>query len=386
MERLNEGSAISPDDTENSGITDAVREEDRVQLLAGHATEIASVSRQSDAQFCIQTMRDKSLETPESILTPGDVPPERAPKPCRLTTQDSAYDSGGSQESISLENDNAFDGESVILKEHAESWEIDMKRLKVSDFVLGEGEFGVVKRGTYRGLDGRTCNVAVKQLKDGTSITDKNDLLGEIQMLKQAGWHPNIVALIGACTQEEEILVVTELIPNGSLEKFLKSKRMVGVPGEASTYENVHFGLNDRELLVIAYQIALGMQHLEEKKCIHRDLSARNVFIGENLVAKVGDFGLARDISFDGIYTKTSPGKVPWRWMALESLKDRVYTSKSDVWSYGIVLWEIATYGEVPYPNIIILADLISWLSMGNRMSRPEHSSDELYEMMRLCL
>ena len=129
---------------------------------------------------------------------------------------------------------------------------------------------------------------------DGASITDKDDLLGEIQMLKQAGRHPNIVALIGACTQKgmlypsqyilphflltlilqgskfiislEEILVVTELIPNGSLDKFLKSKRMVRVPGEASVYENVHFGLNDRELLVIAHQIALGMKHLEEKK------------------------------------------------------------------------------------------------------------------------
>ncbi|CAH3143416.1 unnamed protein product [Porites lobata] len=249
-------------------------------------------------------------------------------------------------------------------REKEESWEIDLDRLRVSDVVLGEGEFGIVNKGSYRGKD-----VAVKQLKDGTSMADKNDLLSEIKMLKQAGRHPNIVSLVGVCTREEKILVVTELVPYGSLKNFLISKRVACVSGEASRYVNVRFGLNDRALLKIAFQIALGMQFLEKKKCVHRDLSARNVFIGENLVAKVGDFGLARDVSDYGIYTKISSGRVPWRWLSLESLKAQVYTAKSDE----------------PYPNIETPRDLILWLSMGNRMSRPEHSSEKLYEIMCLC-
>ncbi|CAH3161665.1 unnamed protein product, partial [Porites evermanni] len=137
-------------------------------------------------------------------------------------------------------------------------------------------------------------------------MADKNDLLSEIKMLKQAGRHPNIVSLVGVCTREEKSLVVTELVPYGSLKNFLISKRIACVSGEASRYANVRFGLNDRTLFKIAFQIALGMKFLEKKKCVHRDLSARNVFIGENLVAKVGDFGLARDISDYGIYTKIS--------------------------------------------------------------------------------
>ncbi|XP_015758164.1 PREDICTED: fibroblast growth factor receptor 2-like [Acropora digitifera] len=124
------------------------------------------------------------------------------------------------------------------------------------------------------------------------------------------------------------------------------------------------------------------MQHLHERKVIHRDLAARNVLIDQNNVVKVGDFGMARDISVHGIYTKTSDSKVPWRWLSIESLKDQVYTAFSDVWSYGILLWEIATYGETPYPSIRTPDQLKNDLSSGVRMSRPENCCEVLYELM----
>ncbi|XP_058940136.1 fibroblast growth factor receptor 3-like [Pocillopora verrucosa] len=261
-----------------------------------------------------------------------------------------------------------------------EESEKDRGTLEVLDEVLGEGEYGIVYKGLYGERNGSTTDVAVKKLKGNACTLAKAALLNEIRTLKQAGRHPNIVNLIGTWVQGETILVVTELVHGGSLESFLRCK------GDGSNkYANVHCKLNDRQLLKIALQVALGMKHLEEQKCIHRDLAARNVLIDPNMVAKVGDFGLAREITEDGLYIKTSCGKVPWRWSSLESLRDRVYTSKSDVWSFGILLWEMATYGDSPYPDIPTPLALVSRLSTGYRMSRPHQCSEELYTLMRSC-
>ncbi|PFX32452.1 fibroblast growth factor receptor 2-like [Stylophora pistillata] len=294
------------------------------------------------------------------------VPENQSTMQSNLSSKDSGYDSAESRESISempLENRNA--------------WQIRWDELKVLDEVLGKGGFGIVKKGFYRGEE-----VAVKQCKAAFSRCDKDDLLNEIKMLKQAGRHPNIVSFIGACTQEDNILLITELVSGGSLESLLRSKpRNCG----KNQYENVKCRMTERELLQVSLQVALGMQHLEEKKYIHRDLAARNVFIGANKIAKVGDFGLARDVSDGGIYTKTSNGGVPWRWSSLESLKFGVYTSKSDVWSFGILLWEIATYGKLPYPDIFAVEDLIEWLSCGNRMLCPLNCCKPRYELMSCC-
>jgi len=303
----------------------------------------------------------------ELLPTPDfEATPPRPPKPTKKTKQGTKYNERSSSNS----------------QEIGEDYEIDLKRLEVRDEVLGEGEFGIVYKGRYHCKDTKVIDVAVKQLKDTANKTEKVALLSEIQILKRAGRHPNIVNLVGACTQGENILLVTDLIPGGTLESLLTSKP---APGEHGKYENIKCALNDRDLIKIALQIASGMQHLESKKCIHGDLAARNVLIDENKVAKLGDFGLARDISDRGIYNKTSNGKVPWRWLSLESLRYLVYTSQSDVWSFGIVLWEITTFGQVPYPGIATPRALVSFLCSGRRMPRPDHCTEELYALMQSC-
>ncbi|CAH3104281.1 unnamed protein product [Pocillopora meandrina] len=279
-----------------------------------------------------------------------------------------------------MDSDKDSDEIQTSLFTEIEESEKNQGTLEVLDEVLGEGEYGIVYKGRYGGRNGSITDVAVKKLKGNACTLGKAALLNEIRTLKQAGRHPNIVNLIGTWIQGETILVVTELVHGGSLESFLRCKGDGG-----SEYANVHCKLNDRQLLKIALHVALGMKHLEEQKCIHRDLAARNVFIDPNMVAKVGDFGLAREITEDGLYIKTSCGKVPWRWSSLESLRDRVYTSKSDVWSFGILLWEMATYGDSPYPDIPTPLALVSRLSTGYRMSRPHQCSEELYTLMRSC-
>ncbi|XP_066019353.1 fibroblast growth factor receptor 1-like isoform X2 [Pocillopora verrucosa] len=237
---------------------------------------------------------------------------------------DSCVDEQGNGRQISRETEEGFD---------------NMENLEVLDEVLGEGEFGIVYKGRY-GKYGNVTDVAVKKLKGPNAIA-KKALLNEIRTLKQAGKHPNIITLVGTRIEGGNILVVTELIRGDSLENLLKAKN---TPVEWNKYQNVCCKLNDRQLVTIAFQIAEGMQHLQERK-----------------------------------------GNFPWRWSSLESLRDLSFTSASDVWSFGIVLWEIATYGGLPYPDITSPFALVSQLATGYRMPRPDQCSEELYELMSSC-
>jgi len=126
------------------------------------------------------------------------------------------------------------------------------------------------------------------------------------------------------------------------------------------------------------------MRHVASKKLVHRDLAARNVLMTRDLVAKIGDFGLARDVYCEGIYVKTGGGRLPIKWMAPESIKDRAYTVKSDVWSFGILMWEIVTLGGSPYPGMPLNA-LLEKVLYGYRMPKPDHCSDEVYTIMEEC-
>ena len=150
------------------------------------------------------------------------------------------------------------------------------------------------------------------------------------------------------------------------------------------SYANISSTLTSRDLLRIALDVSRGMSHIALKKLVHRDLAARNVLMTSDMVAKIADFGLARDIYCEGMYVKTGGGRLPIKWMAPDAIKDQTYTIKSDVWSFGVLVWEIVTLGGSPYPGIPVNL-LLEKLLYGYRMPQPEHCSDEVYSIMQEC-
>ncbi|PFX16345.1 Fibroblast growth factor receptor 1 [Stylophora pistillata] len=259
-----------------------------------------------------------------------------------------------------------------------DEWEIPREKLHIFA-AIGEGAFGVVMEGSLDTVEGAT-KVAVKTLKPGADRHDYKDLMAELSIMKQAGSHPNIVSLLGACSVEGPLYLVMEFVSGGNLLCFLRKSRC-----QHPHYINISSSLNERELLKIAKDVADGMTHLSDLNIVHRDLAARNILLTENKIAKVTDFGLARDLQSEGVYTKTTTtGRLPVKWMAPESIRFHVYTSKSDVWSYGVLLWEIISIGQCPYPGIPARL-LMRKLMIGYRMQKPSQCSDEMYEVMRAC-
>ncbi|KAH8394940.1 hypothetical protein KR222_011725 [Zaprionus bogoriensis] len=365
--------------------------------------------------------------------------------------------------------------------------------------VLGEGAFGLVRRGVYK-----QRQVAVKLLKDHPNEEDVQAFRCEIQMLKAVGKHPNIVSIVGYSTRcSNRMMLLTEYCSLGSLQSFLRDEwkfrqernaqemrlRLSQRSGKVravrpldhdtriedinssmlstleeenetdlsrssnpnDTYQaifaadNKSYGLQEiqnidatpvapskkallkrptckpkrkpakscavsfenqeyfqspaanatqlvaqrqpltyADLLDIAQQVAVGMDFLAQNKIVHRDLAARNVLISLDRTIKIADFGLSRDVYHENVYRKSSSGKLPIKWLALESLTHQVYTSQSDVWSFGVLLYEITTLGGMPYPSISP-RDLLQLLREGQRMQRPEGCTDELFAMMESC-
>ncbi|KAF8778293.1 Proto-oncogene tyrosine-protein kinase receptor like protein [Argiope bruennichi] len=240
---------------------------------------------------------------------------------------------------------------------------------------LGEGEFGKVVKGKARNIAGMpgTTIVAVKMLKDGSSPSERRDLVSELNLLKEIS-HPNVIRLLGASTDDDgQLYIIMEYAEHGSLITYLRKMK-------SSCTE-----MNLPELIAFALQIAKGMEYLASMKVVHRDLAARNVLVASGKVLKISDFGLSRDVYEGDTYLKMSRSKVPVKWMALESLENQLYTTKSDVWSFGILLWEIITIGGCPYPGIPT-ERLFQLLKEGYRMPRPDNCPLQLYELMKKFL
>nr|KAF6348511.1 fibroblast growth factor receptor 4 [Myotis myotis] len=266
-------------------------------------------------------------------------------------------------------------------------WEFPRDRLVLGK-PLGEGCFGQVVRAEALGMDpaqpDQASTVAVKMLKDNASDKDLADLVSEMEVMKLIGQHKNIINLLGVCTQEGPLYVIVECAAKGNLREFLRARRPPGPDLSPDGPRSSEGPLSFPALVSCAYQVARGMQYLESRKCIHRDLAARNVLVTEDNVMKIADFGLARGVHHIDYYKKTSNGRLPVKWMAPEALFDRVYTHQSDVWSFGILLWEIFTLGGSPYPGIPV-EELFSLLREGHRMDRPPNCPPELYGLMREC-
>ena len=191
----------------------------------------------------------------------------------------------------------------------------------------------------------------------------------------------HVVRLLGVVSQGQPTLVIMELMANGDLKSYLRSHRPDGEIFDPSTARQPP---TLKQILQMAIEIADGMAYLSSKKFVHCDLADSNCMVAEDLTVKIGDFGMTRDIYETDYYRKGTKGLLPVRWMAPESLKDGVFTSNSDVWSYGVVLWEMATLASQPYQGLSN-DQVLRYVIDGGVMERPENCPDKLYTLMRCC-
>lgn len=249
------------------------------------------------------------------------------------------------------------------------SSEIDRRKIKLEG-VVGQGEFADVYKGTLKAQGGKDV-VAVKVLRPGSSEKDQRDLLSEASILAQFD-HPNVIRLIGVVTQTTPMMIITEFLESGSLDTFLKERSGL---------------LTSLQLVGMGRGVACGMVYLSEMNVIHRDLAARNILVNDNMFCKVADFGLSRELA-DGNPSseyETQGGKIAVRWTAPEALRNRTFSSASDVWSYGILLWEIMSFSDRPYWEWTN-ADVISRVTnAGYRLPPPKDCPTIIYNLMKDC-
>ncbi|XP_014994137.3 mast/stem cell growth factor receptor Kit isoform X2 [Macaca mulatta] len=324
-------------------------------------------------------------------------------------------------------------------------WEFPRNRLSFGK-TLGAGAFGKVVEATAYGLikSDAAMTVAVKMLKPSAHLTEREALMSELKVLSYLGNHMNIVNLLGACTIGGPTLVITEYCCYGDLLNFLRRKRDSFIcskqedHAESALYKNLlhskesscdstneymdmkpgvsyvvptkadkrrsarigsyierdvtpaimeddELALDLEDLLSFSYQVAKGMAFLASKNCIHRDLAARNILLTHGRITKICDFGLARDIKNDSNYVVKGNARLPVKWMAPESIFNCVYTFESDVWSYGIFLWELFSLGSSPYPGMPVDSKFYKMIKEGFRMLSPEHAPAEMYDIMKTC-
>ncbi|XP_016980535.1 tyrosine kinase receptor Cad96Ca [Drosophila rhopaloa] len=265
---------------------------------------------------------------------------------------------------------------------NCDRWEFPRYRLKFFN-ILGEGAFGQVWRCEATNINGTEgiTTVAVKTLKESATEVDRKDLLSELEVMKSLEPHINVVHLLGCCTDKDPTFVILEYVNRGKLQTYLRSSRAERHYGNTHGKSNI---LTSCDLTSFMYQVAKGMDYLTSRGIIHRDLAARNILITDDHTCKVADFGFARDVITSKIYERKSEGKLPIRWMATESLYDNIFSVKSDIWSFGILMWEIVTLGSTPYPGIAA-ADVMRKVRDGYRLEKPEHCRRELYNIMYYC-
>uniref|UniRef100_A0AAR2KYF9 receptor protein-tyrosine kinase n=1 Tax=Pygocentrus nattereri TaxID=42514 RepID=A0AAR2KYF9_PYGNA len=245
--------------------------------------------------------------------------------------------------------------------------------------VLGEGEFGSVMEGHLKQPDGSCEKVAVKTMKlDNFSQREIEEFLNEAACMKDFN-HPNVIRLLGVCLEVgpghfPKPMVILPFMKYGDLHSFLLRSRI----GESPQY------LPTQTLLRFMIDIAMGMEYLSSRNFLHRDLAARNCMLRDDMTVCVADFGLSKKIYSGDYYRQGRIAKMPVKWIAVESLADRVFTVKSDVWAFGVTMWEIATRGMTPYPGVQN-HEIYDYLLEGHRLKQPNDCLDELYSIMFSC-
>ncbi|CAL8072142.1 unnamed protein product [Calicophoron daubneyi] len=287
------------------------------------------------------------------------------------------------------------------------SVEIPRNRVTVME-LIGHGKFGAVYRGVLRDDDSTVTNCSNSPLRSERTVAVKtllNDftrkqfmaLMNELEILKAINPHAHVIGLLGACIQDGPPLILLEYAVHGNLRDFLRSNRppetRVESPNAQREYwisslstDSSTIGpllLNARTLLSFVTDVADALCHLESLKLVHRDVAARNVLITEGYVAKLSDFGFTSDVSNTSLNSSIQK-TLPYRWMAPECFIADCYTSKSEVWSFGILMWEVFALGATPYPSLSN-KDIPGWLANGNRNSKPDLATVDLYGLMLNC-
>ncbi|XP_072022146.1 uncharacterized protein [Amphiura filiformis] len=306
------------------------------------------------AAFCCYKKRKASVKRSRTISQQG------------IVTNDYLTPMGQSNPQFELWEVPTLDSES-------RQCEIQRSRIRLHE-VIGSGAFGEVYLATARniGRDRELSHVAVKVLKD--SKEQSSDFMKELKFLQSLDPHPNIIGFIGCCTDKEPYYLVLEYAPNGNLREYLHSIRKE--PGEQV--------LQPKEIIGFAFDVSKGMEYISSKNCVHRDLATRNILLGKENVCKLSDFGLARDMETKHQYEMKSDSRVPVRWLAPESIKDNKYSIKTDVWSFGIVLWELVTMGAHPYAGMNA-KQVVKMVCDGERLDKPDHCNDAIYNFMLKC-
>eukprot|EP00111_Clytia_hemisphaerica_P017629 TCONS_00052156-protein len=328
-----------------------------------------------------------------------------------------------------------------------DEWEIFPKTITL-DEKIGEGAFGTVFSAYLDGATfsqsnyskriggasllelGTNPKVAVKLLKEGANELERANFREEISLMKDIGYHKNIVNLIGCSTIHPPLCLLVEYMVHGDMLHYLRKRRsrllstelITGESGPAQNFmytknfsvvlqsnatsaensegTNSHSiysmgsedsGFYDPEniitpddLLCFAWQIASGMEFLSLNKMVHRDLAARNILVGANKLVKISDFGLTRHVGSEMVYMSSKNQKLPIKWMSVEAIFDQIFTTYSDVWAYGVVLFEITTLGGTPYPTVSN-RELLNLLASGYRMEKPQNCTDLMYDVMMHC-
>ncbi|CAD6186871.1 unnamed protein product [Caenorhabditis auriculariae] len=290
-------------------------------------------------------------------------------------------------------------------------WEIERRNLIIhNDKKLGSGAFGAVYLGKLIGkslghkdansplginlMRAENCQVAIKMLPEYADDMSKSEFLMEISLMKSLGYHERLVNMLACITDSEPLCLVVEYCSDGDLLQFLRErcKYMMKLDELGINYheapEDDNFDLDMivtlKQLLQFAVQISYGLEYLSQKGFVHRDVAARNVLVHDGNICKIGDFGLCRYIYGDTGQYKSKGGRLPLKWMSPESIRNYEFSIKSDVWSFGILLFEIITLGGSPYPGIAP-EDMLTFLENGGRIEQPDNCPQNFYSLMEEC-
>ncbi|KAJ6664292.1 hypothetical protein lerEdw1_008511 [Lerista edwardsae] len=259
-----------------------------------------------------------------------------------------------------------------------DEWEVPREKISLLQ-ELGQGSFGMVYEGIAKDIvkGEAEIRVAVKTVNESASLRERIEFLNEASVMKGFTCH-HVVRLLGVVSKGQPTLVIMELMAHGDLKSYLRSLRPEAENNPGCPPPTL------REMIQMAAEIADGMAYLNAKKFVHRDLAARNCMVAEDFTVKIGDFGMTRDIYETDYYRKGGKGLLPVRWMAPESLKDGVFTAYSDVWSFGVVLWEISSLAEQPYQGLSN-EQVLKFVMDGGCLERPENCAERLHNLMQMC-